>query len=112
MEDKPEASEGIEQLYCFLNAQRVCGADCMAFVTYPRESTKSELQGLQPHCAFINNADRVGRNVVIMASSLVERQKQQKLAQIDAQREANTPRASAAPGPFAQPTSPFPTSKT
>ena len=104
-----EERVGVEQLYCFISPDRVCSPECMAFLTFPRESKSSELSGVQNHCVFIQNADRLGRNSVILTSTLVERSQRQKIAQQDAQREANTPKPGAAIGPFAQPTSPFPT---
>lgn len=55
-------------LYCFMDATRVCGAECMAYVTHPRSSASSELAEQQQHCALLNSAERLGRNVTALAS--------------------------------------------
>lgn len=55
-------------LYCFLQDTRVCGASCMAYVTYPKASSSSELGGQQQHCALLSGVERVGRNVTVLAS--------------------------------------------
>lgn len=46
-------------LMCFLNSERECGADCMAYNTYPSESPYLDEQ--QKHCTFIVGVERVGR---------------------------------------------------
>jgi len=83
-----EDREGIEQLYCFLGSERVCGADCMGFITFPKRSESSELSELQSHCGLLQNIDRAGRNLVILAGTLVSNSKASKRDKQDAAREA------------------------
>lgn len=97
--------EGLDRLFCFLEQDRVCGPACMAFLTHPRSSDSSELATSQEHCALLLAADRIGRNITILASTLAQSERRRKMADIDAKREAGTPKPE---GPFAQPTSPFP----
>jgi hypothetical protein len=73
-------------LYCFLNDERVCGAECMAFITFPKQSDNSELGKQQAHCALLNNADRLGRNVVIAVSMLARAEKKKRSAEADQKR--------------------------
>jgi hypothetical protein len=46
-------------LTCFLDIDRVCGADCMAHQTFPSESTY--LNDDQKHCTVLVAAERLGR---------------------------------------------------
>lgn len=121
MSDKPEATtedelvyhpeqealeeSGVDRMFCFLDQDRLCGPACMAFLTYPKRSDNSELADSQTHCSLLLAADRVGRNVTILASTLAQGEKRRRMADLDARREASTPKPE---GPFAQPTSPFP----
>lgn len=56
LDDDPERNG----LACFLNADRVCGADCMAYTTMPSESPY--LNDQQKHCVVIVGAERLGRH--------------------------------------------------
>lgn len=107
-EPTPEQS-GINNLYCFMDSERVCGADCMAFITFPRASNSSELSEFQTHCSLLSAADRLGRNVTIVAAELVARNKRDKINRIDDDRKDKAAQP-VSTGPFAaQPnTSPFP----
>lgn len=96
---------GVEKIFCFMDSNRLCGAECMAYITFPRASKATELSEAQQHCSLLMAADRLGRNTTIIASLLSEGERRRHRAQVDAKREANTPRPD---GPFAQPTSPFP----
>jgi len=100
-----EEGLGVDKLFCFLEQDRLCGASCMAFVTHPRRAEVSELVESQSHCSLLLAADRLGRNITILASTLSQSERRRKMADIDAKRDANTPKPE---GPFAQPASPFP----
>jgi len=111
-EELPENVDptGLDQLYCFMDAERVCGPECMAFLTFPRKANSSELSEMQAHCTFLTSADRVGRNITILTSALINKTKADKLKDIDRARDQATPKVSPSTqlGPFAAPTSPFP----
>lgn len=54
-------------LACFMNQDRICGADCMAFL--PQKPEGVHFQGEQwAHCHLLVNADRAGRHLVVLAS--------------------------------------------
>lgn len=103
-EETEEASTGFipeirshEGLCCFLTADRVCGPDCMAFVTNPTASQKSELSEQQQHCSLLVSAERVGRHLPIIASilnaactTLEAREKRSKIEDADRRRNAST----------------------
>ena len=55
---------------CFLNADRGCGAECLAYVTHPKLAQSSELTVEQAHCALINNAERCGRGVIMASKAM------------------------------------------
>jgi hypothetical protein len=55
LDDDPEKNG----LACFINGDRICGADCMAFTTVPSESPYLNEQ--QKHCSLIVSAERLGR---------------------------------------------------
>ena len=57
---------------CFLSAVRPCGAECLAFVTHPKLAKSSDLTEEQAHCAFISNAERVGRGSVLAANAMTD----------------------------------------
>lgn len=46
-------------LTCFMDMDRQCGADCMAWQTFPAESTY--LSEDQKHCVLLIAAERLGR---------------------------------------------------
>jgi hypothetical protein len=58
--------------YCFLDSKRACNASCMAYVTYPKVAKTSDLSPEQAHCAVVNNAERVGRGVIMVGQSVTE----------------------------------------
>jgi hypothetical protein len=55
LDDDPEKNG----LACFLNADRICGADCMAYTTIGSES--KYLNDQQKHCVAIVGIERLGR---------------------------------------------------
>jgi hypothetical protein len=69
--EQPEMEEDKREsgLYCFINADRRCGADCMAFLNPPPQD--QDYQGQQwACCMLLVNAHRVGKHLVILASDL------------------------------------------
>jgi hypothetical protein len=46
-------------LMCFIDGDRECGADCMAWVTFPSESPYLSEQG--KNCAVLVGVERLGR---------------------------------------------------
>lgn len=60
-----EAPDG---LYCFLNPERACGADCMAYETPP--NYKDFIGKQWARCVLLVNAHRVGKHLPILAGSL------------------------------------------
>lgn len=57
----------VSGLACFMNQDRICGADCMAFLPQVPEGTA--YTGEQwAHCHLLVNADRTGRHLVVLAA--------------------------------------------
>lgn len=57
-----------EGMHCFLNSERVCGADCMAFVAPIEKPDHSDFIGKEwAQCHLLINAHRVGKHVAILA---------------------------------------------
>jgi hypothetical protein len=48
-------------LYCFLDRQRECGPDCMAFLPEPSADKAQTLSLQQRSCTIIVSTERVGR---------------------------------------------------
>lgn len=53
---------------CFLNQDRVCSADCMAYVTSPPEDPAYVGQQWA-RCLILLNAERAGKHLVVLASA-------------------------------------------
>src|SRR5688572_22597438 len=87
----------VEKMYCFLSSERLCGPDCMAFITFPKRSNSSELSDLQSSCAILSGIDRLGRNITILASTLVDKTKRDKTKAQDEERDRNTPKVGLPP---------------
>jgi hypothetical protein len=72
------------QLYCFLNKERPCGADCMAFEAAPvGEDYRDKQWG---NCLLLVNAHRAGKHLVVLASIGADLLKRTKNAAADAAR--------------------------
>ena len=69
-------------LICFMNEERQCGADCMAYSTQPSESPYLGPQ--QKHCTLIVAVERLGRHTGGLLSLM-------KKSNADAQREPAKP---------------------
>lgn len=70
--EQPEATEGevnpVPEVKgaCFLNQDRVCGADCMAFL--PTAPQGVAYIGQQwAHCLLLVNAERTGKHLIVLA---------------------------------------------
>lgn len=75
-------------LFCFLNAQRPCGPDCMAFVA-PLDGPDYKDQQWA-NCLLLTNAHRGGKHLVLLAVQGQELLQRTKTAAADAAR-ANQP---------------------
>lgn len=67
MRDEPEKKSG---LYCFLNPDRVCGSECMAYVSPPDGPDYRDQQWA--NCLLLVNAHRGGKHLVVLASTTGE----------------------------------------
>jgi hypothetical protein len=66
MSDEKEETSG---LTCFLSENRVCGADCMAYLTAPPAG--KDFQGQQfAHCMVLVNIQRAGKHLVVIANEI------------------------------------------
>jgi len=71
MQEEEDAGEDTQhqRLYCYKDNSRVCGPDCMAYLTNP--PMDKEYMG-QPwsQCLLLVNAQRTGKHLVIIAAAL------------------------------------------
>jgi hypothetical protein len=88
-------------LYCFMSAVRVCGPDCMGYVTHPRSSPIGELGTQGVHCILLSTAERLGRGVLALASMQAATVTKQRNKDADRAREEQF--AAATPNPAASP---------
>lgn len=89
MEDDPRNG-----LVCFLNMDRPCGPDCMAYTTLPSEAP--QLNHQQRNCVLLVSVERLGRHTGILAKLNKELIDQGKKARADKSRTEQTP----PPSPF------------
>lgn len=80
-------------LMCFLNADRPCGADCMAFTT--DKASGPEYLGQWSDCMLLQSAHRSAKHLVILAQVAGEASTRAKKAADDA---ARKPPVSMEPG--------------
>ena len=79
-------------LYCFLNGDRACNAECMAYVSNPNaRSSSSELNQQQQHCAIVSGAERTGRGLIMIASGISGLLKKQAINKADKARQGQFP---------------------
>ncbi len=90
-----------EQVDCFRDRNRICGPDCVAWVTHPPED-KGRLTFTQRHCLELSCLERSARHTTILASTLAEMFKKSRTAAADQQRKDSVGDASKG-GPFADP---------
>lgn len=96
-------------LYCFLNSDRACGAECMAYVTLPRMPVRPELNEQQAHCELLLCFERMGRNITVLAQVAAETVKKRTISEADRRRNAQFTPPGGAPAPGTK--SPFPENK-
>jgi hypothetical protein len=60
----PDSKNG---LYCFLNKDRECGSECMAFIHPPEGPDYKDQQW--SNCLLLVNAHRGGKHLVILADT-------------------------------------------
>ncbi len=68
-------------LDCFLNQNRPCGPDCMAFTAPPEGQDYQDQQWA--HCMLLVNAHRGGKHLVVLASLGTELSKKAKTEAAD-----------------------------
>ncbi len=68
-------------LFCFLNRERYCGPDCMAYISRPDGSDYVAQQWA--NCMLLVNAHRAGKHMVVIASTLGEQNAKAKTAAAD-----------------------------
>ncbi len=56
-----------DELYCFVS-DRLCGADCVAYLTEPPKGEDYAAGEPWTHCLLLVNAQRVGKHLVVLAS--------------------------------------------
>lgn len=54
------------ELGCFLDKERICGADCMSFVNPPAQDKDAKGQAWG-HCLLLTNINRAGKHLAILA---------------------------------------------
>ena len=64
LDDDPDTNG----LTCFLDSDRVCGADCMSYSTFASESPM--LNDEQKHCTLLVAAERLGRHSGILIKTI------------------------------------------
>lgn len=78
-----------DELYCFLDQHRPCGAECMAYKTMPDEN--KHLDPGQQHCVLLDNAEKAGHGLQVLAAVFGTWMKKQQTKEADAKRAAATP---------------------
>lgn len=78
-QDKPD-----DKLLCFLNKDRFCGPDCMAYKTIPDDN--KQLDKGQQHCVLLSAIERTGRSTNIIAQLIDTILKRDKTKDADAKR--------------------------
>jgi hypothetical protein len=74
----------VNGLTCFMDQMRQCGPDCMAYSTFPAES--SALSDQQEHCLLLGNAERVGKHLIIIAKIMSDEKARGRKESADKQR--------------------------
>jgi len=78
-----------DRLYCFINMERPCTAECMAYQLTPKEESPY-LDGVQQHCTVLQSLEKTGRGAVVVAGVLRKDSQERHIKDADAQREAAT----------------------
>ena len=105
-EEVEEVDDSIkEQIDCYRDAKRICGPDCVAWVTNPPKN-KGGLAFTQHHCLLLSAAERTARHVTGIAAALASIHTKAKTDAQDRERkDAMNPPSG---GPFSDP---FPSPK-
>jgi hypothetical protein len=73
-----------DTLLCYRDSARVCGPDCMAYITPPNGP---DYQGQQwAHCLMLVTAHRTGKHLVLLADAVGQQVKKSVTALADAAR--------------------------
>lgn len=80
---EPNIRPAYTGLMCPFDLARPCGANCMAYVTFPRRSAVSELNEQSAHCSLIVGVERLGRNLTILTEMEARAEKKRQLAEAD-----------------------------
>lgn len=71
-------------VYCFLDQQRPCSAECAAYKTFPEDN--KHLEHHQRYCTLMQSVERGSRSLNIIAGLINSVVSKQKKADADAQR--------------------------
>ncbi len=85
MEAADIAGEVPGEVYCFLDHQRPCTAECAAYKTFPEDN--KQLDSHQRYCTLLQTMERGSRSLNILAGLVHQLLNKQKRAEADAQRE-------------------------
>lgn len=77
-------------LMCFMDQNRVCGPDCVAYLTARPEGKDYEQQPWAC-CTLLVNAHRGGKHLTVLAQIGADVMKHMRIKSADAVREANNP---------------------
>jgi len=100
LEHADRIKPGDTGLYCFLDAGRACGAECVAYVTTVRSAKSPELGEQQSHCILVSSLERVGRSGIGIAGMMASAQKRKSIAEADKARNEQLVPKSAVESPF------------
>mgnify|MGYP000870072547 FL=1 len=78
-------------LQCFIDADRTCGPDCMAYQLQIPEGQDYQGESQWAHCLVLVSAHRVGKHAVILANIADGVAKKWKATSADAARAAQVP---------------------
>ena len=76
-------------LICWMNMNRPCGADCMAYLSSPPEG--KDYIGQWAHCQFLVDSHRLSKHVAILAQSAVKKDREVIKSKQDERRHALNP---------------------
>lgn len=71
MQEEEDAEENIphQRLYCYKDNSRVCGPDCMAYLTNP-PTDRDYINQAWSRCLLLVSSHRTGKHLTIIAASL------------------------------------------
>lgn len=90
LEQPPDdASVPQPMVFCFINFERVCGPDCIAFTSKPADSTHLDPQ--QRHCLVLISGERLARHAAIGVKIVGDMMTFMKQSDADTKRTAQKP---------------------